>query len=402
MKVLAGVRIVEFAGLAPAPFAAMMLADHGAEVIRIERSGSRPPIPPEKEILRRNRSEILSLDLKSDADLARVRDLIRSADGLIEGFRPGVMERLGLGPETVCADNPRLVYGRMTGWGQEGPLAEAAGHDINYIALAGNLHTYGRAEGQPTPPVNAVGDFGGGGMLLAFAMVAGILSARTSGKGNIIDCAMVDGAALIGAQVYSLLAAGLWKDERGANLLDGGAAFYDSYECADGRWIAIGAIEPDFFRALKAKLGLASEQWDPGLRGELEEVFHRHPRDHWCALLEGSDACFAPILSLAEAPDHRHNAARHADLDGGKADARRVVHGLEHVLDQCAQVLVHGRDRFGFLPQPGVRDDENVAFRHGGDLRAGNSGVNRPFPLRRRAFRSNVLCSFAQWPNHKF
>ena len=278
MKVLAGVRIVEFAGLAPAPFAAMMLADHGAEVIRIERSGSRPPIPPEKEILRRNRSEILSLDLKSDADLARVRDLIRSADGLIEGFRPGVMERLGL--------------------------------DINYIALAGNLHTYGRAAGQPTPPVNAVGDFGGGGMLLAFAMVAGILSARTSGKGNIIDCAMVDGAALIGAQVYSLLAAGLWKDERGANLLDGGAAFYDSYECADGRWIAIGAIEPDFFRALKAKLGLASEQWDPGLRGELEEVFHRHPRDHWCALLEGSDACFAPILSLAEAPDHRHNAAR--------------------------------------------------------------------------------------------
>ncbi len=310
MKVLAGVRIVEFAGLAPAPFAAMMLADHGAEVIRIERSGSRPPIPPEKEILRRNRSEILSLDLKSDADLARVRDLIRSADGLIEGFRPGVMERLGLGPETVCADNPRLVYGRMTGWGQEGPLAEAAGHDINYIALAGNLHTYGRAEGQPTPPVNAVGDFGGGGMLLAFAMVAGILSARASGKGNIIDCAMVDGAALIGAQVYSLLAAGLWKDERGANLLDGGAAFYDSYECADGRWIAIGAIEPDFFRALKAKLGLASEQWDPGLRGELEEVFHRHPRDHWCALLEGSDACFAPILSLAEAPDHRHNAER--------------------------------------------------------------------------------------------
>ena len=309
-KVLEGVRIIEFAGLAPAPFAAMMLADHGAEVIRIERRGQRTPIPTDKDILRRNRSEILSLDLKVEADLARVRELVRGADALIEGFRPGVMERLGLGPEPLCTDNPRLVYGRMTGWGQAGPLAERAGHDINYIALAGNLHGYGRNDGAPTPPVNAVGDFGGGGMLLAFAIVSGILSARSTGRGSVIDCAMVDGAALIGAQTYSLLAAGMWKDERGANLLDGGAAFYDSYACADGKWIALGALEPQFFAALSAKVGLRSGQFDPGLRAELEALFASQPRDHWCALLEGSDACLAPVLSLVEAPDHPHNAER--------------------------------------------------------------------------------------------
>ena len=310
MRPLEGIRIVELAGLAPAPFAAMMLADHGAEVIRIERSGWAPPIPPEKDILRRNRAEILTLDLKAEAEVAKVRELAREADGLIEGFRPGVMERLGLGPETLCADNPRLVYGRMTGFGQEGPLAAAAGHDINYIALAGNLHGYGRADAPPTPPVNAVGDFGGGGMLLAFGMVAGILSARATGKGKVVDCAMVDGAALIAAQTWTLLAAGMWKDERGANLLDSGAPFYDSYRCADGKWVALGALEPQFFAMLKDKLGLASGQFDPGLRAELERTFAARPRDHWCALLEGTDACFAPVLSLSEAPSHPHNRAR--------------------------------------------------------------------------------------------
>lgn len=309
-KVLEGVQIVEFAGLAPAPFAAMMLADHGAEVIRIERAGHASPIPREVDILRRNRSQILSLDLKAEADLDRVCALVRSADGLIEGYRPGVMERLGLGPERLCAENPRLVYGRMTGWGQSGPMANAAGHDINYIALAGNLHGYGRAGGPPAPPGNAVGDFGGGGMLLAFAMVAGILSARTSGRGTVVDCAMVDGAALLGAQIYALMAAGMWKDERGANLLDGGAAFYDSYRCADGKWVSIGALEPQFFAALKEKLGLSSGQFDPGLRAELEQIFASESRDHWCALLEGSDACFAPVLSLVEAPDHPHAVER--------------------------------------------------------------------------------------------
>jgi alpha-methylacyl-CoA racemase len=315
---LDGIRIVELAGLAPAPFAAMMLADHGAEVIRIERAGESPAIPADKDILRRSRAQILSLDLKSNEGLAQVRELAASADGLIEGFRPGVMERLGLGPEVLLADNPRLVYGRMTGWGQEGPLRAAAGHDINYISLAGNLHGYGRAGEKPAPPANAVGDFGGGGMLLAFGMLAGILSARAGGKGKVIDCAMVDGAALLAAQTYSLLAAGMWRDERGVNLLDGGAPFYDSYECGDGRYVSVGALEPHFFAVLASKLGLASSQHDPALREELAAIFRTQPRQHWCDLLEGSDACFAPVLSLAEAPSHPHLAARgtFAELDG--------------------------------------------------------------------------------------
>ena len=307
---LEGIRIVELAGLAPAPFAAMMLADHGAEVIRVERAGWRPPIPPGKDVLRRGRAEILTLDLKQADGVARVRELVRSADGLIEGYRPGVMERLGLGPDVLREDNPRLVYGRMTGWGQEGPLAHAAGHDINYIALAGNLHGYGRANGPPIPPINAVGDFGGGGMLLAFAMLAGIISARATGKGQVIDCAMIDGAALLAAQTWSLLAAGMWRDARGVNLLDSGAAFYDTYQCADGAWIALGALEPQFFATLKDKLGLASSQLDSGLRDELAALFRTRPRRHWCELLEGSDACFAPVLSMAEAPEHPHNQAR--------------------------------------------------------------------------------------------
>ena len=310
MQTLMGITVVELAGLAPAPFAAMMLADHGARVVRVERAGWKPPIPPDKDILRRNRSEVLTLDLKAEVDVAQLRGLVRDADGLIEGFRPGVMERLGLGPDVLCGDNPRLVYGRITGFGQDGPLAHAAGHDINYIALAGNLHGYGRRDAPPVPPHNAVADFGGGGMMLAFAMLAGILSARATGKGSVIDCAMVDGAALSGAQIRSLVAAGLWRDERGVNLLDSGAAFYDSYECADGKWVAVGALEPHFFAVLKEKLGLACGQFDPDLREELVRTFREHPRHHWCRLLEGSDACFAPVLSLSEAPEHPHNAFR--------------------------------------------------------------------------------------------
>ena len=315
MKPLTGIRIVELAGLAPAPFAAMMLADHGAEVIRIERAGHPHPIPADKDILRRGRAEILELDLKQPEAVDKVRALARTADGVIEGFRPGVMERLGLAPDVLHADNPRLVYGRMTGWGQDGPLAGAAGHDINYIALTGNLHTYGRAGAAPTPPANAVGDFAGGGMMLAFGMLAGILSARATGKGSVIDCAMVDGAALIAAQIWSLRAAGMWRDERGANLLDSGMPFYDSYQCADGEWVAIGAIEPQFFAVLKEMLGLTSGQFDAGLRDELAATFRQRPRAHWCALLEGSDACFAPILSMSEAPRHPHVAARSTFFD---------------------------------------------------------------------------------------
>ena len=314
---LEGIRIVELAGIGPVPFAGMMLADHGAEVIRIERTDQPPVIPPEYDILARSRAAVERLDLKSGAGSARVRELAAGADGLIEGFRPGVMERLGLGPDVLLADNPKLVYGRMTGWGQDGPLAQTAGHDINYIALAGALHTYGRAGEAPVPPVNAVGDFGGGGMLLGFGMLAGILSARSTGKGQVIDCAMVDGAALLSALTWSLRAAGMWKDERGTNLLDTGAAYYDVYECADGGHVAVGALEPRFFAVLKAKLGVRSHQHDPGLRDELRAAFRSRPRADWCALLEGSDACFAPILSLGEAPKHPHSVARGTFVEAG-------------------------------------------------------------------------------------
>jgi alpha-methylacyl-CoA racemase len=308
--VLEGVRIIELAGLAPAPFAAMMLADHGAEVVRIEREDRPPAIPPEFDILARGRAETIRLDLKSAAAAAHVRALAREADGLIEGFRPGAMERLGLGPEVLLRDNERLVYGRLTGWGQEGPLAQTAGHDLNYIAAAGALHTYGRAGGAPVPPVNAVADFGGGGMMLAFGMVAGILAARTTGKGQVIDCAMVDGAALLSALTWSLRAAGMWKDERGTNLLDTGAPYYDVYRCADGEWVAIAALEPQFFALLKDKLGLRSSQHDPALREELRATFAAHPRAHWDTLLAGTDSCYAPVMSMAEAPAHPQLAFR--------------------------------------------------------------------------------------------
>ena len=316
--VLSGIRIIELAGIGPAPFAGMMLADHGAAVIRVEREDRPPVIPPEFDILGRSRASVLRVDLKSEKGVARVRELARDADGLIEGFRPGVMERLGLGPDLLLEDNPRLVYGRMTGWGQDGPLAQSAGHDINYIALAGALHTYGRAGGPPTPPANAVGDFGGGGMLLAFGMLAGILSARSTGKGQVVDCAMVDGAALLSALTWSLKAAGLWKDERGVNLLDTGRAYYDVYQCADGKWLAVGALEPEFFAVLKERMGLRCGQRDPGLRQELIDHFRSEDRRFWCEKLQSSDACVAPILSLAEAPLDPHNEARgtFADIGG--------------------------------------------------------------------------------------
>jgi alpha-methylacyl-CoA racemase len=317
MGALDGIRIIELAGIGPAPFAGMMLADHGATVIRVEREDQAPVIPPRFDIHARSRASAIRLDLKSEKGVERVRELARDADGLIEGFRPGVMERLGLGPEVLLRDNDKLVYGRMTGWGQDGPLAQTAGHDINYIALAGALHTYGRAGERPVPPVNAIADYGGGGMLLAFAMLAGILSARSTGKGQVVDCAMVDGAALISSLTWSLKAAGIWKDERGSNLLDTGAPYYDTYECADGKYVAVGALEPHFFAILSEKLGLQSRQHDPGLREELTALFRTRARDDWASLCEGSDSCLAPILSLAEAPEHPHIAARSTFTEAG-------------------------------------------------------------------------------------
>ena len=317
---LAGVRIIEIAGMGPAPFCGMMLADHGAEVIRVERPNAGPGfLPgPGADILARSRRTVTA-DLKSAEGVAAVRALCRDADGVIEGFRPGVMERLGLGPDVLLADNPSLVYGRMTGWGQDGPLAQTAGHDINYIAIAGNLHTYGRAGEKPTPPINAIGDFGGGGMLLAFAMVSAILHARGGGPGQVVDCAMVDGSAILAAMTWSFHGAGQWQDARGTNLLDTGAPFYDSYETADGKYVAIGALEAQFWRELRQRLGadgeaLPADHMDragwPAIRATLDALFRTRTQRQWSELFEGSDACFAPVLSLADAPHHPHNRAR--------------------------------------------------------------------------------------------
>jgi alpha-methylacyl-CoA racemase len=325
--VLDGVTVIEFAGLGPAPFCGMMLADHGARVIRIERPGhaGRFGDSGNRDILNRNR-ERLELDLKQPESIAQIMELAQSADALIEGYRPGVLERLGLGPDELLAINPRLVFGRMTGWGQDGPMAPMAGHDINYIALSGALHTYGRKGEKPTFPVNAVGDFGGGGMMLAFGVVAAILNARSTGVGQVVDCAMVDGAAILSAMTYTFFGNGQWRDERGVNLLDSGAHFYDTYETADGKWISLGSIEPQFYALLIEKAGLADEpdfaqqmdqeRWE-GLKERLAQLFLTKTRDEWCAVMDGTDICFAPVLSLAEAPRHPHNVARSTFVEQG-------------------------------------------------------------------------------------
>jgi alpha-methylacyl-CoA racemase len=316
---LTGLRIIEIAGIGPGPFAGMMLADHGAEVIRVERPGASPARgTADTDILARGRRAI-AIDLKQPEGVAVLRDLARTADGLIEGFRPGVMERLGLGPDVLLADNPKIVFGRMTGWGQTGPLARTAGHDIDYIAIAGALHAFGRAGEKPTPPINMVADFGGGGMFLAFGMVSAILHAQRTGQGQVIDCAMVDGAAVLMSMIWSLRAAGAWRDERGVNPLDTGAHFYETYETADGKHLAVGAIEPQFYAEMRRLAGLAEDReldaqlnpanW-PHLKQKLAAVFATRTRDEWTAIFDGTDACVSPILSMAEAPAHPHNATR--------------------------------------------------------------------------------------------
>ena len=321
---LSGLRIIELAAIGPVPFAGMMLADHGAEVIRVERPGATKI---SGDPLLRSRSSI-TLDLKSPADIAQLRKLCATADGLIEGFRPGVMERLGLGPGVLLGDNERLVYGRMTGWGQDGPLAPRAGHDINYIALTGTLGALGRAGDQPTPPINLIGDFGGGGMLLAFGMVSALLGVRSGGAGQVVDCAMTDGSALLMAMMWGFRAQGQWSDERGTNLLDTGAPFYDTYETADGGYVAVGAIEPQFYAELRSVLGIADDprfdsqtdhaQW-LAQKTELARLFKAKTRDQWTALFEGIDACVTPVLSMAEALEHPHNRARQSFITLGGA-----------------------------------------------------------------------------------
>ena len=318
---LTGIRIIEFAGIGPGPFCGMMLADHGAEVIRIDRIGAADF---RVDALGRSRRSI-ALNMKSAEGVAVARDLCRGADGIIEGFRPGVMERLGLGPDVLLSDNPALVYGRMTGWGQTGPWAHAAGHDINYIALSGVLHTVGVAGEKPVPPVNYVGDFGGGGMMLAFGMVAALLAVKNGAQGQVIDAAMTDGSALLAAMTWSFYNAGIWTDQPGTNRIDGGAHYYDSYVCADGRFLSIGAIEPQFYALLREKAGLDDAaldaqhdqaQW-PALKARLAAVIATKTRDEWAAIFDASDACVAPILSLREAPQHPHNVARDTFVEVG-------------------------------------------------------------------------------------
>ena len=314
---LAGVRVLELGGIGPGPFCGMLLGDLGAEVVRVEHpaEAGRPTLHP---VLHRNRRSV-AIDLKRPEGAAVALDLVRRSDVLIEGFRPGVAERLGLGPEQCLARNPALVYGRMTGWGQHGPLAQEPGHDINYIALTGALHAIGPAGGDSVPPLNLVGDFGGGGMLLALGVLGALLHARGSGQGQVVDAAMTDGTALLLAMTYGLLGQGLWQDRPAANLLDGGAPFYRCYRCADGGQVAVGAIEPQFYAALLRVLELTGDpafaaQHDraawPVMAERLAAVFATRDRDAWAAAFDGQGACVTPVLSLTEAPEHPHNSAR--------------------------------------------------------------------------------------------
>ncbi|MFS2100370.1 CaiB/BaiF CoA transferase family protein [Variovorax sp. Varisp85] len=323
---LKGTRVVEIAAIGPAPFSAMLLADMGADVIRIERKGERPRAGSgTADVLQRGRRSI-ALDLKQPGAASVVLKLVEQSHMLIEGFRPGVMERLGLGPDTCLARNPALVYGRVTGWGQQGPLAQRAGHDIDFMAISGALHGMGDPDRPPMPPLNLVGDFGGGGMLLAFGMACALIEAQRSGRGQVVDAAMSDGSALLMSMLYGYLAMGRWKAERGANFLDGSSPFYRCYQCADGKWLAVGAVEANFYRELLRRCGLPEalldSQWDepswPQTRRLFEETFRTRERDDWCELLVGVDTCVAPVLDMHEAPAFAHNVARgtFVEIDG--------------------------------------------------------------------------------------
>ena len=328
MGPLHGYRIIEIEGIGPCPFGGMLLADLGAEVIRVGRP--EPSfLQANFDVMSRNKRSV-TLDLKKSEGKSALLELVATADALIEGFRPGVMERLGIGPEVCFEVNPRLVFGRMTGWGQDGPWAQRAGHDINYISLAGALHAIGPKGAKPTVPLNLIGDFGGGGLLLAFGVVTALLETQKSGKGQVVDAAMVDGVAALMASVYAGMQQGFWSDRRGENLLDGGAAFYDVYETSDGKHISIGSLEPQFYMELLQKLDLVGKapapmdhlnpaKWNE-IRDTLTEIFKSKTRDEWCEVFEGSDVCFAPVLAAAEAFEHEHHVARGSfvELDGVK------------------------------------------------------------------------------------
>jgi alpha-methylacyl-CoA racemase len=374
---LSGLRIIELAGIGPGPFCGMMLSDMGAEVIRIDRINESAR--RSQDVLARNRRS-LAVDLKQPEGVELVLRLCEKADALFEGFRPGVTERLGLGPEDCMARNEKLVYGRMTGWGQDGPLAHAAGHDINYIALTGALHAIGETGGKPVPPLNLVGDFGGGGMLLAFGLVCGLLEAQRSGQGQVIDAAMVDGAAALMAMFYTFAATGGFKAERGTNLLDGGAHFYGTYETSDGRHICLGSIEPQFYALLVEKSGVDAEkfaaQMDPAgwqaRKEDLARVFKTKTQAQWCEIMEGTDVCFAPVLSVFEAPEHPHMKARSAfvEVDGDiqPAPAPRFSRTVPEIRSGAR---LAGEDSVAVLGDFGFGDEEVQALQANGVIPGG-------------------------------
>jgi len=377
MGPLSGVRIIELDGIGPGPFCAMMLADMGADVIRVDRAdrvrGGDPSAPPADVLARGRRS--IGVDLKSPDGVETVMKLVESADGLIEGFRPGVTERLGLGPEDCAARNPALVYGRMTGWGQDGPYAQAAGHDINYIALAGALDSFGREGQAPVPPINLVGDFGGGGMFLAFGMVCGILEAKSSGQGQVVDAAMVDGAATLMGFIHGFRAMGVWNDERGTNMLDTGSHFYDVYETSDGKYVSIGSIEPQFYAELREKLELDDPKWDqqmtrsewPALKHDLAAIFKTRTRDEWCELMEHTDICFAPVLNIGEAPSHPHNVARGTFVEHGGVTQPRPAPRFSRTDSEIQRPAAHaGQHTDEILADVGYSGDEIAAMRERG------------------------------------
>ena len=377
---LSALRIIEFAGIGPGPFCGMMLADHGAQVIRIDRaSGGRGGSMPiaKGDVLARGRKSI-ALNLKSDEGVALARKLCATGDGLIEGFRPGVMERLGLGPDVLLAENPRLVYGRMTGWGQTGPYAPYAGHDINYIALAGALAHFGRAGGKPTPPINMVGDFGGGGMMLAFGMVAALLHVARGGTGQVIDAAMTDGTAIMMGMMHGMKNMGVWDEALGTNMLDTGAHFYDTYETADGKFVSIGSIEPQFYAELRRLAGLEEDrafdaqhdkaQW-PVLKEKLTVLFKSKTRAQWDACLEHTDVCYAPVLTMSEATAHPHNLARQTfiDVDGDTQPAPAPRYSATATAGP-KPAPIPGDDTDTILAELGIPEEERARLRDTGTV----------------------------------
>ncbi len=375
MGPLAGTKLVEVAGIGPCPMAAMMLGDLGADVIRVDRvrpSGPEQQSDPRFQVHQRSRRSI-AVDLQKPGGAEVVLRLAARADGLMEPFRPGVAERLGIGPDACLARNPKLVYGRMTGWGQDGPLAKAAGHDINYIALTGALHAIGTPE-TPVPPLNLVGDYGGGGMLLALGMVCGLLEASRSGRGQVIDAAMIDGAALLMGAAFGMHAAGLWSDKRGENMLDGGAPYYGVFETSDGKHVAIGSIEPQFYAMLLEKVGLTEEAlpaqndrsaW-PAMRERLATIFRTRTRDAWCAAMEGTDVCFAPVLSMTEAPQHPHATAREAFVKIGGAAQPAPAPRFSRTPPEARIAPARGADTDPVLREAGFSEAETRALRGAG------------------------------------